>query len=96
MKWETIKENCIRTACTNFRHNADIFLITLAALKIGEIPQGKGTIRQRLSNEVENEIVKLISNWDVRQYASLKQLFPQHFPKTINGIEFDDDGWILV
>jgi hypothetical protein len=96
MNWETIKSNCVRTACSKLRNNSDISLITLACLKTAEIPKGSRTIRQKLTKELEDKIVNVISSWDIRNYNHLKTLFPQHFPKAIAGVELTDKGWILI
>ena len=98
MNWETIKSNCVRTTCSRMRRfpYMDISLITLACLKTGEIPKGSGTIRQKLTKELEDKIVEVISSWDVRNYNQLKTLYPEHFPKKVEGIELTDKGWILI
>ena len=98
MKWDTIKDNCIRAACTDFRsNNTDISLIVLAVLQSGERPlDWKGTIRRRLAKEIEDEIVRVIERWDIRQHEKLRSLFPSCFKGLLGIAELTDNGWEVI
>ena len=95
MKWETIKNNCIREAVVDHRRG-----IKYAAIEMLLLTQyrksGYKKSAHNFLRELEDDIVNVINNWDIRAFKALSVVFPQCFPKRELKIELTDNGWELL
>ena len=101
IKWETIKNRCVRIA---YKELNQVSFTSLHSLTISAILDSSykrkyenTTIGRSLRQEITEEIVKAIDNWDIRQFNALKKVFPDAFPKNLQGgMELTEKGWVIV
>ena len=101
MKWDTIKNRCVKEAC----YLMSLPHINMSILTVGTLLDPNKyenvkylrdtTLGRALRKEMTEEIVKAIDNWDIRQYKTLQNVFPKLFPKNIVGIDLGEKGWVL-
>lgn len=93
MKWETIKANCRRRACTYLKNpNSEYSKLRMELFK-----EGNSVMTfDKLSNKVMDEAEKIIDNWDIRDFNNLRNLFPKEFPKGNLIPIYGENGWELV
>lgn len=101
MKWETIKNRCVRQAYEQLAKQVSftsLHLLTIGALLDKDYQQKykDTTIGRSLRKEITEAIILAIDNWDIRQYNELKNVFPTAFPKNIVGIDLTEKGWEII
>jgi hypothetical protein len=95
MNWERIKNRCVRQAATELRSAHTLMgerMLSLMSCRL----EGMKLTSWKFSKELENKVVSVIENWDIRKWNELKTVFPDCFPKQVTGIDLTDKGWELV
>lgn len=93
MKWEKIKDNCIRYSFNQIDLNVGEFALVSARILINNEKYLKSRDRKVV---LAKEIEKVISNWDIRNFESLRNLFPSCFPKKNKLTISYNDYWELI
>ena len=95
MKWEIIKNNCIREIVSIHRHNFSYVgekMLLLTRYRI----LGYNKSAHTFLTEVENDVVAIINRWDIRDYEKLRNVYPNCFPKGNLSVELTDNEWELL
>lgn len=81
MKWDTIKNKCISKYITTIK-NHYVFQgeKSLVSLKL-MLETLQVTKYKEVENLLIDEGIKIISNWDIRNYSKLREIFENEFPK---------------
>ena len=106
MKWDSIKNKCVREAHTAINNEYSGMLksepINFSLLSVGAILDSEyknkyenTTLSRSLRKEITDEVIRAIDNWDIRCWSSLQKVFPKAFPKNVQGIELGENGWVL-
>ncbi len=117
MKWETLKQrvaNEVRgsihgnphLAGLNRVHIGDQMLVCIGAILSGEIHKmrqdsGSSNLQYSTAKALADAAYLRVMAWDVRCVGTLRELFPQHFPKTllkgplVAFIEDESDEWVV-
>lgn len=92
MKWDKIKENCIRCSYNTITVDSGRFVLSgLEMILKKEVLLNS----YKRKDAIHDEIAKIISNWDIRNFESLRKIFPNEFPKGNLRIEYNEFWEVL-
>jgi hypothetical protein len=93
MKWETIKNRCVNIASKELH---TLSLEVNWSMLLFQLQKQNNRIGFYKTQEMAKEkCYDVIDNWDIRNWKSLQERFPQAFPKGVSQIELTDKGWEL-
>lgn len=99
MKWETIKNKCARQASSEFEPISSMSSksnISWGILLAQLIKEGNPMGFYDAQKTAKEKCYSIIDSWDIRQWESLKSIFPNVFPKNLKTPELTDKGWELI
>jgi len=101
MKWDTIKDRCVREAHSQFfnGNGATLSLVNLACMLDPTYKnkyEGIGGFGHSVRLELYKEVEKTIDAWDIRCHGTLKKVFPKAFPSGANTPNLGENGWEMI
>ena len=94
MKWDTIKDRCVSEASKDLSANGSSSKWGILLTQL--IKEGNGMTFYSAQKTARGKCYEIIDSWDIRQWESLRDIFPNAFPKGLKKPELTDKGWELV